>query len=116
MGQPSDGVLSPTPRYCEIMGRAAEIARALGSPAGGAEHLFLGMIHDGGWPVSTFSHLVDPGRAEEAVLAILGAPGYSPPPPPPGTSRATATPGRGAGKPPRKWAILTSAWSTRCWP
>jgi hypothetical protein len=82
MSQAFDGVLSPTPHYYEIRGRAAEIARALGSPAGGAEHLFLGMLHDGGWPVHVLSRLVDPGRAEAAVLGILTSPGYSPPPPP----------------------------------
>jgi hypothetical protein len=54
----------------------------MGSPVAGAEHLFLGMLHDGGWPVSTLTGLVDLGRAEAAVLAILDAPGYSPPPPP----------------------------------
>lgn len=78
----SKGMLSPTPHYYEIMGRAAEIARALGSPVGGAEHLFLGMLHDGGWPVSVISGLVDLARAEAAVRGILDSPGYSPPPPP----------------------------------
>jgi hypothetical protein len=82
MGRAFDGALSPDPHYCEIRGRAAEIARALGSPVGGAEHLFLGMLHDGGWPVSVISHLVDLGHAEAAVLGILNSPGYSPPPPP----------------------------------
>jgi hypothetical protein len=82
MRQAFDGTLSPTPHYCEIKGRAAEIARVLGSPVGGAEHLFLGMLHDGGWPVDVISGLVDPGRAEVAVLGILSSPGYSPPPPP----------------------------------
>jgi hypothetical protein len=82
MRQAFAGGLSPTPHYCEIRGRAAEIARALGSPVGGAEHLFLGMLHDGGWPVTVISGLVDLGRAETAVLDILGGPGYSPPPPP----------------------------------
>ena len=57
MGRQSDGALSPTPHYYEIKGRAAEIARALGSPVGGAEHLFLGMLHDGGWPVDVISRL-----------------------------------------------------------
>ena len=56
-------MLSPNPHYYEIRGRAAEIARALGSPVGGAEHLFLGMLHDGGWPVSVVSGLVDLGQA-----------------------------------------------------
>jgi hypothetical protein len=78
----SDGALSFTPHYYKLEGRAAEIARALGSPAGGAEHLFLGMLHEGGWPADAITRLVDPGRAEEAVLAIIGGPGYSPPVPP----------------------------------
>jgi hypothetical protein len=82
MGRPSDGALFPNPHYYEIKGRAAEIARALGSPAGGPEHLFLAMLHDGQWPLSAVSHLVDLGQAEAAVLGILDGPGYSPPPPP----------------------------------
>jgi hypothetical protein len=73
--------LSPTPHYYEIQGRAAEIARALGSPVGGAEHLFLAMLHDGGWPVSAISGLVSLTRAEAGVRGILDSPGYSPPPP-----------------------------------
>ena len=72
-------MLSLTPHYYEIQGRAAEIARAQGSPAGGAEHLFLGMLHDGGWPVSVIADLADPGRAEAAVLDLLRRPGYTPP-------------------------------------
>jgi hypothetical protein len=79
MGRESKGMMSPTPHYYMVAGRAAEIARASGSPAVGAEHLFLGMLHDGGWPVSVLSGLVDLARAEAAVDAILDAPGYSPP-------------------------------------
>jgi hypothetical protein len=82
MRQESEGMLSPTPHYYEIRGRAAEIARALGSPVGGAEHLFLAMLHHGGWPLSAVSGLVDLARAEAAVLSMLDSPGYSPPPPP----------------------------------
>jgi hypothetical protein len=78
----SDGAISPTPHYCEIMGRAAEIARASGSLVGGAEHLFLGMLHDGGWPLCAISGLVDLVGAEAAVRGILDSPGYSPPSPP----------------------------------
>jgi hypothetical protein len=74
---------SPTPHYYEINGRAAEIARSLGSPVAGAEPLFLAMIHDGGWPVDAISGLVDLALAEAAVRDILDSPGYSPPPPPP---------------------------------
>lgn len=79
MRPPFDGEGQPTPHYYTIQGRAAEIARALSSPVGGAEHLFLGMLHDGGWPVSVFSGLVDLGQAEAAVLSIVNGPGYSPP-------------------------------------
>jgi hypothetical protein len=80
MGRAFEGVLSPNPHYYQIIGRAAEIARALGSPAGGAEHLFLGLLHDGRWPVTVISPLVDLRHAEEAVLGILNSPGYSRPP------------------------------------
>jgi hypothetical protein len=82
MTHPAGGRLSPTPHYYKVQGRAAEIARAMGSPVAGAEHLFLGMLHDGGWLVSVLSGLVDLDSAETAVLSILDAPGYSPPPPP----------------------------------
>jgi hypothetical protein len=82
MARESDGALSLNPHYYEIRGRAAEIARALGSPAGGAEHLFLGMLHDGEWPVSVISPLVDLGDVEAAVLGILDSPGYPGPPAP----------------------------------
>jgi hypothetical protein len=82
MARPVDGEMSLNPHYYQIRGRAAEIARALGSPVGGAEHLFLGMLHDGGWPVSVISRLVDLGQAEAAVLGILNGPGYSCPPAP----------------------------------
>ena len=74
--------LSPTPHYYQVQGRAAEIARALGSRVAGAEHLFLGMLHDGGWPVRALSGLVDLGSAEAAVLGIINGPDYSAPHPP----------------------------------
>ena len=73
--------LSPTPHYYTIQGRAAEIARAMGSQVAGAEHLFLAMLHDGGWPVRVLSGLVDLDGAEAAVLGIINGPDYSPPPP-----------------------------------
>ena len=46
------------PHYCKIQGRAAELAWAAESPGWWAEHLFLGTLHDGGWPVCVISHLV----------------------------------------------------------
>jgi hypothetical protein len=81
MRQEPMGMLSPTPRYHELRGRATEIARSLGSPVGGAEHLFLGMLHDGGWPLRAIAGLVDLAHAEAAVRGILDSPSYSPPPP-----------------------------------
>lgn len=85
-------MLSPTPHYYELRGRAAEIARDLGSPVAGAEHLFLGMLHDGGWPVSAISSLVDLARAEAVARAILDGPGYSPPPLVRGSSTGRSVP------------------------
>jgi hypothetical protein len=82
MGRAFDGALFPNPHHYMIRGRAAEIAWSLGSPVGTAEHLFLGMLHDGGWPVNVISSLVDPGQAEAAVLSILSSPDYSAPPSP----------------------------------
>jgi len=82
MRQASDRALFLNPHYHQVRGRAAEIARSLGSPVGGAEHLFLGMLHDRSWPVDVISGLVDLDQAEAAVLEILNSPGYSPPPPP----------------------------------
>jgi hypothetical protein len=82
MAQSFDRAISPTPHCYEIQGRAAEIARSLGSPVAGAEHLFLAMLHDGGFPVSVIRDLVDLDAAETAVLAILAGPDYSPPEPP----------------------------------
>jgi hypothetical protein len=83
MGQSFSGSITQTPHYHQIQGRAAEIARSLGSPVAGAEHLFLGMIHDGGWPVSAIDGLVDLAAAEAAVMEIVTGPGYAPPTLPP---------------------------------
>jgi hypothetical protein len=82
MGLVFDRTVSPTAHYYMIEGRAAEIARSLGSPVGGPEHMFLAMLHDGGWPVTVISPLLDLAEAEAAVLAIVSSPGYSPPPRP----------------------------------
>ena len=71
-----------TPRYYETRGRAAEIARSFGTPAG-AEHLFLGLLHaDSEWLLASVASLVDLGAAEAAVRRLLSRPDYTPPPPP----------------------------------
>jgi hypothetical protein len=51
-------------------------------PARSGQHMFLGMLHDGGWPVNVISPVVDPGHPEEAVPGIVNSPGYSRPPAP----------------------------------
>ena len=73
-------MLSPTPHYYEVRGRAAEIARSMGTGRMAAEHLFLAMLHDGGWPVSvlTGAGLIDVDQVEIAVVAAMSAPGSAP--------------------------------------
>lgn len=101
MGQSRTGSASPTPHYHELQGRAAEIARSLGSPVAGAEHLFLGMLHDGGWPVSAIDGMVDLSAAEATVMEIMAGPGYAPPTLPP---RAMLT-----GPRVQQWGMRTAA-------
>jgi hypothetical protein len=73
-------MLSLTPHYYEVRGRAAEIARSMGAGHVAAEHLFLAMLHDGGWPVTvlTDAGLIDADQVEVAVLAAMSAPGHTP--------------------------------------
>ena len=80
MGRPSGKPsLSPTPRYYQVRGRACEIARAAGHPVVGAEHFFLGMLHDRSMPVCVLSELADLDVVESAIVGLMRAPGYSPP-------------------------------------
>jgi hypothetical protein len=72
-------MISPTPHYYAVAGGAAEIARASGSPGAGPEHFFLAMLHDGRWPLTAISGLINPARAEEAVRGAMDSPGYQPP-------------------------------------
>jgi hypothetical protein len=73
-------MLSPTPHYYTVQGRAAEIARGVGAGRVAPEHLFLAMLHDGGWPVIVLSSagIIDVEEAEGAVVAAMNAPGYRP--------------------------------------
>jgi hypothetical protein len=77
--------IDPTGGFYQVIGRAEEIARFMGSPVAGPEHYFLGLLHANSWPVSFLADqgILDPAVAEAAVLAIIGAPGYSPPAPAP---------------------------------
>ena len=75
------------------------------------------MLHDGGWPVSAISGLVDLARAEAAVRGILDSPGYSPRLLPGFGALAAIVPApamgtwthRGAWGSLSRWAIPTSA-------
>jgi hypothetical protein len=80
MSGPFEGMLSPTPHYYEVRGRAAEIARSAGAGRVAAEHLLLAMLHDGGWPVIvlTGAGLIDADQVEIALVAAMSAPGYTP--------------------------------------
>lgn len=77
--------INPTGGFYQVIGRAEEIARFMGSPIAGPEHYFLGLLHANSWPVSFLADrgILDPAAAEAAVLAIVGAPGYAPAPAPP---------------------------------
>ena len=74
------GMLTPTPRYYTMLGRAAEIARAAGAGQASADHLFLAMLHDGGWPLSVLTEagMIDLDQLEDAVLAAMRAAGDPP--------------------------------------
>jgi ATP-dependent Clp protease ATP-binding subunit ClpA len=76
----SPEVLTLTPRYYTIVGRAAEIARAAGAEHATSEHLFLAMLHDGGWPLSvlTGAGMIDLDQLEDAVLAAMSTAGAPP--------------------------------------
>lgn len=82
MGRITTTGIEPTGSFHEVIGRAKEIARLMGSPAAGPEHYFLGLLHAGAWPINILAErgMLDPGEAEAAVMSIISAPGYSPPP------------------------------------
>jgi hypothetical protein len=82
MGRITTTAIEPTGSFHEVMGRAEEIARVMGSHVAGPEHFFLGMLHANSWPIRVLAErgILDPGEAEAAVMSIIRAPGYSPPP------------------------------------
>jgi ATP-dependent Clp protease ATP-binding subunit ClpA len=68
-----------TPRSHQISGRAAEIARAANSPAVGAEHVFLAILHDGkSIPALVLGRFARLDLVEAAVTERMGQPDYSP--------------------------------------
>jgi ATP-dependent Clp protease ATP-binding subunit ClpA len=81
MGRITTTGIKPTGSFFEIIGRAEEIARIMGSPVAGPEHFFLGMLHADSWPIYLLAErgILDPDEAEAAVMSIISAPGYSPP-------------------------------------
>ena len=88
----SFGRLSPTARYYQVRGRAEEIALSGGAGPVAGEHLLLAMLHDGSWPVIVCADagLLDPERAETAVVAAMNAPDYTPSAPAPLAGRGIA--------------------------
>lgn len=82
MGRITSSGIDPTGSFHEVIGRAEEIARVMGSPVAGPEHFFLGLLHANSWPIRILAErgILDPGEAEAAVMSIISAPGYSPPP------------------------------------
>ena len=71
-----------TGSFREVIGRAEEIARVMGSPVAGPEHFLLGLLHADSWPTRILAErgILDPAEAESAVMSIISAPGYSLPP------------------------------------
>jgi ATP-dependent Clp protease ATP-binding subunit ClpA len=82
MGRITSSGIDPTGSFYEVIGRAEEIARTMGSQVAGPEHFFLGLLHANSWPIRILAErgILDPGEAEAAVISIISAPGYSPPP------------------------------------
>lgn len=90
----------PTPRFHRILGAAGEIARSMGHPYLGVEHLFLAILRDpDAVPTQALAEVTDTGEAERHLLAIMSSAGYrassagAPRPPWPGDG--------GQGGPPR---------------
>lgn len=69
--------VTPTPLTYRVLGRADEIARYMGSPFVGEEHLFLAILHEGksGLP-QVLAGFVDLSQLEEAVTELANASGY----------------------------------------
>lgn len=82
MGRITTHGMEPAKSFREVIGRAEEIARAMGSPVAGPEHFFLGMLHANSWPIHILVErgILDLAEAEAAVMSIISAPGYSSPP------------------------------------
>jgi hypothetical protein len=77
-----DGALSLNPHYYQIRGRAAEIARALGRPVGGAEHLFLGCSTAAAGRSASSHAWSTSATSRRRRSASSNGPGYACPPAP----------------------------------
>jgi ATP-dependent Clp protease ATP-binding subunit ClpA len=80
MGQITTHGIGPAKSFSEVIGRAEEIARAMGSPVAAPEHFLLGMLHANSRPIRILAErgMLDPGEAEAALMSFVSAPGYSP--------------------------------------
>ena len=81
MGRITVSGIEPTGSFHEVIGRAEEIARVMGSRVAGPEHFFLGLLHANSWPIHILAErgILDPADAEAAVMSIISADGYAPP-------------------------------------
>jgi ATP-dependent Clp protease ATP-binding subunit ClpA len=69
---------APTPRYYSVLGGASEIARAMGHPYAGVEHLFLAIIHDpDAVPTQVLAGMMDLGEVEARLRELMDSPGYA---------------------------------------
>lgn len=74
--------LTPTPRYRQVLGVSAELARELGHSYIGVEHLFLAIVRDrAAVPAQVLAHVTDLDRVEASVREELASPGYTGEPP-----------------------------------
>ena len=74
--------LTPTPRYRQVLGVSAELARELGHSYIGVEHLFLAIVRDrAAVPAQVLARVTDLDRVEASVREELASPGYTGEPP-----------------------------------
>ena len=74
----------PTPRFNQILGASAEIARAMHHSYIGVEHLFLAIIHDPhSVPSQVLAPFVNVADVETRLLDIMNSDLYKTPAPPP---------------------------------
>jgi hypothetical protein len=73
---------TPTPRYCRVLDAAAKLARQMGHPHVGVEHLFLAIIRDRATvPTQALARLIDLDQVETGLREVMASPSYAGQPP-----------------------------------